>query len=105
MKLHFTDITNFSQITFITIVYAATILKFFLLSGNQGGVQGNNNYSVGNESKFNCLIACNHLKNTNPISHTAWLGNHAPTFKSTTENYYFFGEKYSFLHTILKFSC
>jgi hypothetical protein len=47
MTLHFTDITNFSQITSITIVYAATILNVFLLSGNQGGVQGNN-YTVGN---------------------------------------------------------
>ncbi len=38
----------------------------------------------------------------NPILHTAWLDNHALTLKRNTAKYYF-GEKFSFLHTILKF--
>ncbi len=39
----------------------------------------------------------------NPISYTAWLGNHALTLKSNSAKYYF-GEKSSFMHTFLKFS-
>jgi hypothetical protein len=88
------------------MVCAATILNVFLLSGNQGGVQGNN-YSVGNGSKFNCPCLhaeYNHRKNINPISYTAWLDNHALTFKSTTTKYYFV-EKSSILHTFLNFGC
>jgi hypothetical protein len=40
----------------------------------------------------------------NPILHTTWLNNHALTLKRNTAKYYF-GEKYSFLHTFLKISC
>ncbi len=40
----------------------------------------------------------------NPILHTAWLNNHALALKRNTAKY-FFGEKYSFLHTFLKICC
>ncbi len=42
------------------------------------------------------------MNNFNPILHIAWLNNHALTLKSNTAKYYF-GEKSSFLHTVLKF--
>jgi hypothetical protein len=38
----------------------------------------------------------------NPILHTAWLDNHALTFKSNAARYRI-GENSSFLHTFLKF--
>jgi hypothetical protein len=40
----------------------------------------------------------------NTILHTAWLNNLALTLKNNTAKYCF-GEKSSFLHTFLKFSC
>jgi hypothetical protein len=42
------------------------------------------------------------LFNINPILHTMWLENHTLTLKSNTAKYYF-GEKFSFLPTVLKY--
>ncbi len=51
-------------------------------------------------SRFNLI----HPRYSNPILYTAWLDNHALTLKSDTAKNYF-GEKSSFLHTLLKIYC